>query len=243
MASTAMAGGSFRLGDALARTSGIWGRLIGPFFLVYVVALLPNVANVLMMNPHDPRSAFGARFAVTLVLGALFGLLAQAATVDAAMRVADGGRVEFGQALARGFGRLPVLLGAGLIAFVLIMLGFMLLVVPGIMVSLAYMMSLQVAVMEPLGPWGSLKRSARLTKGVRWKLLGFAMLLVLIGAVAAGASFLGTLALGRFGGQVLQLLVSPSLTLFTVVATTMVYRDLVASRDGFGGARMAAVFD
>jgi hypothetical protein len=238
-----VSGGSFRLGDALARAAGIWGQLIGPFFLFYVVALVPNLANVLMQNPHDPKSAFGASFGVTLVLGAFLGLLAQAATVDAAMRVADGGRVEFGQALGRAFGRLPVLLGAGLIAFVLIMVGFMLLVVPGIMVSLAYMMMLQVVVAERLGPWGSLKRSALLTKGVRWKLFGFALLLVLIGVVTAGASFLGTLALGRMGGPVLQLLVSPSLTLFTVVATTMVYRDLVASRDGFGGARMAAVFD
>jgi hypothetical protein len=243
MASASVAGGSFRLGDALGRAWDVWGRLIGPFFLVYVITLVPTVANTLMMNPHDPKAAFGAGFWLSVLVGSVFGLVAQAATVDAAMRVADGGPAAFGQALGRGFGRVLPLLGAWLIAMVLIMLGMVLFVVPGIMVVVAYLVVTQVVVMERLGPWGALKRSARLTKGSRWKLFGFMLLMGLFGGISAGATALGTAALGRLGGAVVQLLVSPTLTLFTVVATTMVYRELVANRDGFGGARLAAVFD
>jgi hypothetical protein len=243
MASGVVAGGSFRLGDALGRAGSVWGQLILPFFLVYVVAMLPSLAASLMVDPHDPKAIFATGYWVPALLGTLLLQVAQMATVDSAMRVADGGHAEFGQALGRTAGRLLPLIGAGIIALVLIMLGLMLLIVPGIMVALAYLVVTQVVVVERLGPWGSLQRSARLTKGFRWKLFGFVLVLMLIYGLEGATSSLGTRVLGRAGATALQLLVGPALTLFTVVATTMVYRGLVAAKDGLGGARMAAVFD
>jgi hypothetical protein len=39
-------------------------------------------------------------------------------------------------------------------------------------------------VIELTGPWASLKRSAQLTKGYRWKIFGLLLLLAFVGTVA-----------------------------------------------------------
>jgi len=57
--------------------------------------------------------------------------------------------------------------------------GLILLIIPGIMLMVRWGICSQVCVIEKTGPIASLKRSAELTDGNRWRLFGFAILLIL----------------------------------------------------------------
>jgi len=65
--------------------------------------------------------------------------------------------------------------------------GLILLIIPGIYFALRYMF-VRFAVLEGTGVMGSLRQSAKMTVGIKWKLLGF-------GLVMIGVNILGFLAL------------------------------------------------
>lgn len=78
--------------------------------------------------------------------------------------------------------------GTSLLAGVIILLGFVLLIVPGIIAGIMLMFVGYLVIEEGLGPIAALKKSAALTKGNRWKLFQLALL-------AIGLNILGLLAL------------------------------------------------
>ncbi len=75
-----------------------------------------------------------------------------------------------------GLSRLPKLVACALMMWALVSFGFILLVVPGIILSLAFALVYPMATLELLGPVDILKRSYNLTKGYRWRILGAGIL-------------------------------------------------------------------
>lgn len=76
-------------------------------------------------------------------------------------------------------------LGASLLASIVIGIGFVLLIVPGIIAMVLFMFTTLVVIDRELGPIEAMKESMRLTEGNRWALLGFILLLMLIFFVGA----------------------------------------------------------
>lgn len=95
-------------------------------------------------------------------------------------------------ALQLGRGRLPTLgvlfkfdhflpaLGLAVLSVIATYVGFALLIVPGIILGLAWSMGYLFLVDRSLGPIEALKASWRLTSGSRWKLFGLGLLMMLI---------------------------------------------------------------
>jgi uncharacterized membrane protein len=71
---------------------------------------------------------------------------------------------------------------------ILVLLGFVLLVIPGIILSILFMFSAFLVIERNLGPIEALKESARMTKGNRWNLF-------LLSVVLTGINILGALGL------------------------------------------------
>ncbi|MEP7162815.1 MAG: DUF975 family protein [Candidatus Moraniibacteriota bacterium] len=94
---------------------------------------------------------------------------------------------------------------------IVVVVGFVLLVVPGIYFTLRYGMYTYVIVDKKLGPFEALRESARLTDGVKWQLLGLAL-----------ASF-GVMLLGLMAFLVGWFVALPVIA----VAYAFVYRSLV----------------
>ncbi len=69
-----------------------------------------------------------------------------------------------------------------------VMLGFVLLIIPGILVYLAYQFGDYIVIDRHLGPIEALKESARITRGYRWELLWLFLMII-------GLNILGALAL------------------------------------------------
>lgn len=99
---------------------------------------------------------------------------------------------------------------AGILSGLIILAGFILFVIPAFIFALMIMFAGYVIVDEGRGPIASIKESARLTKGHRWKLLGFVL-------ATLGINILGFIAL------LVGLLVTMPVTL---IATAYVYRSL-----------------
>jgi hypothetical protein len=81
---------------------------------------------------------------------------------------------------------------ATMLAGLLTVAGFILLVIPGIYLSLRFSM-VRFAVLEHTGIWKNLKRSGRLTHGMKWKLLGFFIVMGLLNVVGAICLLVGLL--------------------------------------------------
>ena len=85
-----------------------------------------------------------------------------------------------------------------LIAYILVgrstLVGFMLLVIPGIIASLALMFTTYLVVDHDLGPIQAIKESSRITKGNRWNLAVLGLALVGINILGALCLIVGLLA-------------------------------------------------
>jgi len=120
----------------------------------------------------------------------------------------------------------------------------MLVVVPGLILATMWYLAVPVCVVENLGVFASMKRSAALTKGHRWKVFGLLVLVGLGSAIFAMAvSAIAKLLLGRIALVILQYLVQALVAVFGALLVVVVYRDLRAARDGIDTEQIAAVFD
>lgn len=74
---------------------------------------------------------------------------------------------------------------ASALSMLLTLVGFILLIVPGIIISLALSFTLYLVIARDLGPIEAMKESARLTRGHRWALLGLFLMIGLVNIVGA----------------------------------------------------------
>lgn len=84
-------------------------------------------------------------------------------------------------------------LGASILLALVIVAGFLLLIVPGVIFALMFMFTPFIVIERALGPIEAMKESHRLTYGHKWKLLGFTLLLLLINLLGALALIVGLL--------------------------------------------------
>jgi hypothetical protein len=107
-----------------------------------------------------------------------------------------------------------------------------------------WFVSTPACVVERTGPWTSLKRSAALTKGHRWKIFGLMILLVIVSLIVAG---LLQLVLPQFGSTILVLLGTllwgALWTAYYSIAVVMTYHDLRVAKEGIDIEQIASVFD
>lgn len=113
-----------------------------------------------------------ARLLVPIEIGAL---------LHAVSRLQAGETATYSQSIVAGCRSWGRLLASRFLANVLILLGFLALIVPGVVLAVRYSLLESAVVLEGGGIHTSRKRSVRLTRGMGWQLFGA---IVLVGAVA-----------------------------------------------------------
>ena len=124
------------------------------------------------------------------------------------------------------------------------LLGTLLLIVPGIILWTMWYVAFPACVLEGIGPFEALSRSSFLTSGSRWKVLGLALVIVLIIAVPGAIlqSVLGLtlgwsgLVIGAYVGRVLG-------GALAAIVAAVLYHELRVAKEGVDVDRIAAVFD
>jgi hypothetical protein len=151
--------------------------------------------------------------------------------------------VRLAESLGIGLSRFFPLIGLAFVAGFLMLLGLVLLIIPGLMLYTMWFVGVPACVVERLGPWAGLRRSRELTKGSRWKLLALALLL-LVGSIGSSVIEFVLEALGGpYAGLGGQLIWTAIWSAFSAVVIAVTYYDLRVIKEGVDIEQIAAVFD
>lgn len=205
--------------------------------LTAVAALVPAIVQIATF-PSQGGSAFGS------ILGSILGMIIQATVAYAVFQIARGQSVSMAECFNRATGHfLPILL-ASILVGLLVGVGMVLLVIPGVIISCILAVTLPACVVEKLGAVDSLKRSAELTKGNRLQIF---LLYLVVGIVIGVLTFVFAMILfsvtGLIAGTLLLtvLLIVPMA--FSYVMASIIYFDLREIKEGVSLDSLAAVFD
>jgi hypothetical protein len=258
---TAADSGNFDIGRVISRTFSVTGNNFLVFFALALLARVPLLALQLAQVANGPAQQ-GAAFNPGLVLTALASVLIslimsfvlQAALVHGTIVSLNGRRASFVDCLGTGIRLFIPVLGITLLVGFGAMLGFLLFVVPGIMLLIRWIVAVPVRVAEGPGILKAMGRSAELTHGHRWAIFGAALVFVLIAIGLAmllipfaAATRVATAAQAPSSALVLanvgvSNLVSAISSMIGAVFAASVYFELRTIKEGIGPEQLAAVF-
>jgi hypothetical protein len=256
---------NFDMGRVISAGLGLLARRPIPILLLaLVLAYLPGAlvgwASAYLAGPEPTPGAMPDLGAMFQRIGVLettafvaagvtwvfHGAVALVATADAAAR-----SEQIGAQLTKGLGRASLIFVAGVVATVGIFLGSLLLIVPGVLLSLAWSVCAQVGAVEGKGFMDMFRRSAELTRGNRLALFGIAVIFVIAAGVLTFALrlALGVPLLARGDAQpaLLTLVLQPALSAIVAAAVACVnaaaYLELRGVKEGLAADGLAAMFD
>jgi hypothetical protein len=188
-------GGNVDIGRVLGRGFSVIGRnAVGFLLAAAVFAGLPSFLLQYIASP-DPQSLLADFEIMTIALIfvlALFNVfgasLLQVAVVRSSILDLNGRPADISGSLAATVGFVLPVFGLSIVYAFGMALGFLLLIVPGIIVMCMWFVAVPVLVEERAGILGSLSRSAELTRGSRWHVFGLIIILSILGGVV-GALF------------------------------------------------------
>lgn len=204
------------IGELLSQTFAAFRQGFMKYFVVFlVVEAAVGVLTTLAINTISiPALTIGSSFAAvtaylksyasreatTLVIGWIVGSIATAAAVKLASDGLQGKQVDVQSSVRFTFSKLIWIWILELVVGVLTGLGFLALIIPGIIVYIMFSVALPVLLLEGLGVFDSMRRS-RVLVGNRWlKTFGFFLILGIIVAI-----------LGLIGGAIGSLFGSASM--------------------------------
>jgi len=218
------------VGGILGESWRLYTKFFTRFFLVaLIVFLIVNLANAALGAVVGSSTGLAVLVALITTVVSLVGTFwLQGALVYAVDDVRDG-RID--SSIQELFERvkpyLGTLIGAGLLAGLGIAVGFVLLIVPGLILLTWWCLIVPVIVLEgkPIGE--SFSRSRELVRGHGWTVFGIVLISVLAVAIASGLiqsifSFLGPFLRYWIGGSIASAIVDP----FLAVALTLTYFEL-----------------
>lgn len=228
-----------------------------PMSLILAVGgALPSIYMMWSGGAANPADAAGMitamstpgympKFILTYLLTMLVTLWGMAAMYLKMNSIGSGAALTLGESLQATLGRAPLLLLMSILYFIAIVIGTILLIVPGVILAVSLVLAMPLMVLEHKGPVGSLTGSHALVWGNWWRTLaigsvvfviffviymavamvvGVAMPLLLAGADAIAAAMILTVVVGAL----VNLLVMP----FFTAALLATYWDLKLRKEG-----------
>lgn len=255
--------GAMSVGDILDRGLKLLLARLPLFFGISLVAMAPLIAwqmlvPMLQADPSDSMvmallSGGGIAILLTLVLQPV----ATGAFVYVVGQEFVDKKVTIGSALSYAFSRFGALFGTSLLAGLIIMLGLICFIIPGIYFALVYTFVGQVVVLERLSGMPALNRSKSLISGFIGRTFGILLLVTIISTILQvlidkGLEFVVpgyeyVTATSRFGQTVIAKPIFPNVLIhvFVVqlvavlmqcylnVCQTLLYLDLRIRKEGF----------
>jgi hypothetical protein len=259
MAMASESTGSLDIGRVIQQIFGVLGRNIVTFGVLAV--LLTGIPTAViysvqagLVRSADPAQVFGPRFGY-LMLGAfvagMFGLILQCTIIYGTVNDLNDRKVSIGESLSVGLRAFLPVLALGIMLGIAVALGFVLLIVPGIMLAVAWCVAIPAYVVERPGIMEAFGRSAELTRGNRWAIFGLfviymiaaiviQLVVTMIGGVASFAAGGGPPLISRV---LLMPLVQVVSTLVASTGAAVLYAELRRVREGVGAADLARIFD
>jgi hypothetical protein len=235
--------GEFQVGEVLSRTFSVLSRNLLPFCVVTAIAYLPNFlfldGQTRFMTPGQRGGLLFGGLIVAMILSAL----SEAIVLFGAFEDMRGRPVNLLESVKVGLARFFPVIGVALLVGLLTGLAAVLLVIPAFFVVTMLFVAMPVCIVERMGPVKSLGRSAALTKGNRWKILGLWLLVLLVTLI--GSAIVGAIGyvLGTAVSLVLKLVWGALAGAFNAIMVVVTYHDLRVAKEGVDTDRIASVFD
>jgi len=180
----------------------------------------------------------------TLLLGMLLYIsiinpVVQVAMVHALCGIYLGREPTIGECWSRGRSLFMRVVGASLFYSLIVLVGFLLLVVPGIYAAVVLSLYVPILVMEDLAGMASLRRSRELIRGSFWRMVGVSvacMVLTLVLTAVVSSLLSAVPALDPLGEAMAQ----SAGTAFASAVFVAFYFDLRARSEAFDLERLAA---
>lgn len=242
------------IGRVLNNTFGVISRNPLMFLgLSFLMVALPQALIQLATGTSTTGSdaaAMMAMFSSPSMVAAAFGgwllfiilsVLLQATFIIATVKDLNGQQISLGECVGQAIGKILPLIGLGIVMTLGIMFGLILLVIPGLILALMWIVASPVMMAEDKGIIDSLKRSAELTKGSkRWIVLLFVVYIVIatiLGLFMMPFAFAGTAAI-TIAGLVINTLTGA----IQGTGIAAVYVDLRIAKEGGNTDALADVF-
>jgi len=245
-AATTVNAGDFRVGTVISRSRSMLWRHFPSFLVVGLIASSPMLLQTFTETAEPPDEEILSHLLwlmFILISLMVFSTISQAVVIHAAFQGMRRGRVRLVESLNVALRSFWPLIGLAL-AGLLIVVGLVVLIVPGLVLSTLWFVALPACVIEQLGPWTSLRRSRELTRGHRWKVLGLTVLLM-IGTFVGGSviEFWVTAATSPVVGVVSDWIWTAIWTAFTATTTVVTYHELRMAKEGIDTEQITGVFD
>lgn len=251
--------GSFDLGRVIQRTFASIRQnwvifAIASVILVGVPTLLQTYGQISMTGGGPtPFNGTGLLIAaVGVVLWVVGYFVLQGLVVKVSVSGLNGKAMSTGAAFEAGLKLFLPLLGLGMLVGLGTGLGYILLIVPGIILAVMWSAATGALVVEGRGIFDSLQRSRDLTRGYRWPIFGLVVIYMvasfviglLIGGIgmATGGSFLDgspNLAVSMATNAISNILTG----VIGSAGAAALYYELRSVKEGVGPEQLASVFD
>jgi len=229
-----------------------FGALFSNFFSFVLVAVAVQIAASVsfyyLLGPYL-ASGGGSLMGGLLTVAAAFFLTIVPPSISAGIiiygvfRYLQDQPFTIADCVRAAIGRLGMLILVSLVAGLLIALGLMLFVIPGIILALMFAVVGPVVVVEKQGVGGALGRSSNLTKSRRLRVfLIFLVTIVLVYIFNFIGTLIGTLVPGEFPTLIFSSIVSGIGSAFYSVVIVVMYYYLRVDKEGIGIEQIAEVF-
>lgn len=245
--------GEMSVGDILTNSFSMLLEQLPKYAVIYCIVTLPLlVLQLLVPLMVIGGTATTVSIFVALGISLLSYLILQPFGTAAVLKVVAnsylGEPITIGSAFRFALGKFWKLVGTLILAGLVIVLGFLLFVVPGIFFWIFYTLIAQVVVVENIGGGRALGRSKSLTKGHRWRILGLMILLLILGYIWSLIESLLGLALPPYSVTASLEVNYPNLVATTLIdfivryillgafgsiAMTLMYFDIRNRKEGF----------
>jgi hypothetical protein len=231
------------LGELVDDTWRLLTSNLGLFLPIAIVIIVPLDLLVLgvgygeLWHRYDASPPAGEQVTAVVLRLLVFQPLVTAAHVAAVMALGRGERPTPWWSIARGIERWGAVLAVVLLAALVVLLGFVVFIVPGIYLGVALYFSAQAVVAEDRAPVEALQRSRDLVRGQWWRVFGIGIVFsVMIGVVGGLVAYGLRFAADAADRQALELLgsmIGDVITIaFSALGATLVFFDLRARAEG-----------
>lgn len=182
--------------EAWRKSAGSKGSLllaVGIYLIIYAALAMgsSSISKALPQSSLSPSTASFIQFCSSLALLALSTPLWGGLIMTGIKRASDQ-PVGATEPLKYFHKTLP-LLGLMILMQLLILIGLVLLVLPGIYLFISYMMAVPLMLEKNLSPWQALETSRKAITPQWFRFFGFVLVLVLIGLIAALTLMIGAI--------------------------------------------------
>ena len=214
------------LSGVLGESWSYYKRFAGHFLLIAFVIYVVAAAIVALLSLAGSVGTF-----IGLIISVIAAFLVQAALVKAVQDVRDGrADLNLGETVSAVVPFLPAVIAASILAGIGIAIGFVLIIVPGLILLTFWSLIVPSIVIGGEGVFGSFSKSWRTVRGYAWHVFGTYVLVFLILIVFDIVLGLILLALPIVARNFISNVVSGTLvTPFLALVVTLIYYRLTAA--------------